>query len=116
LLGPWSGDPLFDDLTAKDGVDLALFGPIAGRLAHWQKNCHQIAAFNPQVAPLHPPIQVPGARGNNTSNGFGSTPLSVAAFLLSHHCERSCEYRFSPGLARVILAIAGACLIAFFVT
>ena len=24
---PWSGDPLFDDLTAKAGVDLALFGP-----------------------------------------------------------------------------------------
>jgi hypothetical protein len=24
---PWPGDPLFDDLTAKAGVDLALFGP-----------------------------------------------------------------------------------------
>jgi hypothetical protein len=24
---PGSGDPLFDDLTAKVGVDLALFGP-----------------------------------------------------------------------------------------
>jgi len=24
---PWSGDPLFDDLTAKVGIDLTLFGP-----------------------------------------------------------------------------------------
>ena len=24
---PWPGNPLFDDLTAKVGVDLALFGP-----------------------------------------------------------------------------------------
>jgi hypothetical protein len=27
---PWSGDPLFDDLTPKAGVDLALLGPNNG--------------------------------------------------------------------------------------